>query len=175
MNYLLDGLHEDLNRIQKKPYVESLESNGRPDELVAREAWRRFLQRNDSLMVDNCFGQLRSRVTCACCQYVSTTFDSYNSISLPIPVKNAIAIEFTVCLLPLGTKPVTLTMDIDPRLCVGDAKRLLLEKLLPVMSVRGGGMHVCMKGKHYGTITKTLEDKIPVRGKRNFFLSLSLI
>ena len=31
--FLLDGLHEDLNRIQKKPYIEMKESNGRPDEV----------------------------------------------------------------------------------------------------------------------------------------------
>lgn len=39
MNFLLDGLHEDLNRVLKKPYVETLESGGRPDEIVAPLAW----------------------------------------------------------------------------------------------------------------------------------------
>lgn len=34
-SFLVDGLHEDLNRIQKKPYVESLDSNDRPDHVVA--------------------------------------------------------------------------------------------------------------------------------------------
>ena len=31
--FLLDGLHEDLNRIQKKPYIEMNESNCKPDEV----------------------------------------------------------------------------------------------------------------------------------------------
>lgn len=31
MIFLLDGLHEDLNRIKKKPYVEVQPSDGRPD------------------------------------------------------------------------------------------------------------------------------------------------
>jgi len=31
MAFLLDGLHEDLNRIKKKPYVETKEANNRPD------------------------------------------------------------------------------------------------------------------------------------------------
>ena len=39
MNFLLDGLHEDLNRVMKKPYVETLESGGRPDDVVAPLAW----------------------------------------------------------------------------------------------------------------------------------------
>lgn len=34
-SFLVDGLHEDLNRIDKKPYVESVDSNGRPDKVVA--------------------------------------------------------------------------------------------------------------------------------------------
>lgn len=31
--FLLDGLHEDLNRIKKKPYIEISDANGRPDEV----------------------------------------------------------------------------------------------------------------------------------------------
>ena len=31
MAFLLDGLHEDLNRIKKKPYTETVEADGRPD------------------------------------------------------------------------------------------------------------------------------------------------
>ena len=33
MAFLLDGLHEDLNRIEKKPYIETKDGNGRPDEV----------------------------------------------------------------------------------------------------------------------------------------------
>ena len=33
MAFLLDGLHEDLNRIRKKPYVELKEAVNRPDEV----------------------------------------------------------------------------------------------------------------------------------------------
>lgn len=29
--FLLDGLHEDLNRIKHKPYIEEKDSSGRPD------------------------------------------------------------------------------------------------------------------------------------------------
>uniref|UniRef100_A0A2D4MBZ3 ubiquitinyl hydrolase 1 n=1 Tax=Micrurus spixii TaxID=129469 RepID=A0A2D4MBZ3_9SAUR len=35
--FLLDGLHEDLNRVHDKPYVELKDSNGRPDWEVAAE------------------------------------------------------------------------------------------------------------------------------------------
>ena len=35
--FLLDGLHEDLNRVHDKPYVELRDSEGRPDVIVAQE------------------------------------------------------------------------------------------------------------------------------------------
>lgn len=35
--FLLDGLHEDLNRVHNKPYVELKDSDGREDEIVAKE------------------------------------------------------------------------------------------------------------------------------------------
>lgn len=35
--FLLDGLHEDLNRVHEKPYVELKDSDGRPDWEVASE------------------------------------------------------------------------------------------------------------------------------------------
>lgn len=32
--FLLDGLHEDLNRIRKKPYIQLKDANGRPDKVI---------------------------------------------------------------------------------------------------------------------------------------------
>ena len=88
MLFLLDGLHEDLNRITKKPYLESKDSDGRPDEVVAAEAWSMHKQREDSVVVDTFHGQLKSHVTCVNCGNVSVKFDAFASLSLPIPVKN---------------------------------------------------------------------------------------
>ena len=44
--FLLDGLHEDLNRVTDKPYVELKDSDGRPDIEVANEAWENHSLRN---------------------------------------------------------------------------------------------------------------------------------
>jgi len=51
--FLLDGLHEDLNRVRNKPYVEEADANGRPDKVVAAEAWANYRKRNDSVIVDH--------------------------------------------------------------------------------------------------------------------------
>ncbi|KAL6966699.1 Ubiquitin carboxyl-terminal hydrolase 8 [Sarracenia purpurea var. burkii] len=52
--FLLDGLHEDLNRVKCKPYAEAKDGDGRPDEEVADEYWQNHLARNDSIIVDVC-------------------------------------------------------------------------------------------------------------------------
>jgi len=49
----LDGLHEDLNRVKRKPYHEVKDADGRPDGEVAEEYWRNHLARNDSIVVDS--------------------------------------------------------------------------------------------------------------------------
>ncbi len=48
ITYLLDGLHEDLNRVKDKPYVETKDGGDRPDNIVAIEQWENFLKRNQS-------------------------------------------------------------------------------------------------------------------------------
>jgi ubiquitin C-terminal hydrolase len=52
--FLLDGLHEDLNRVRQKPYVEEPNAAGRPDKALAAEAWANYRKRNDSVIVDHC-------------------------------------------------------------------------------------------------------------------------
>jgi len=50
--FLLDGLHEDLNRVKKKPYIEAKDADGRPDDEFAEECWNNHKARNDSIIVD---------------------------------------------------------------------------------------------------------------------------
>lgn len=51
---MLDGLHEDLNRVKHKPYIKSRDADDRPDEEVADEYWANHIARNDSIIVDVC-------------------------------------------------------------------------------------------------------------------------
>ncbi|CAN8025440.1 unnamed protein product [Ixodes persulcatus] len=90
MAFLLDGLHEDLNRIHNKPYVESVDSANRPDEVVAEESWSRYKLRNDSIVVDLFQGQYKSTVICPECQKVSINFDPFLYLSVPLPKKQKI-------------------------------------------------------------------------------------
>lgn len=83
--FLLDGLHEDLNRVKQKPYIETKDFDGRPDEEVADECWRYHKARNDSIIVDVCQGQYKSTLVCPECNKISITFDPFMYLSLPLP------------------------------------------------------------------------------------------
>lgn len=85
VNYILDLMHEDLNRISEKPYIEMSEEKHRSDEVVSQEFWDAFIARNQSIIVDLMYGQLKSTVTCLSCGNISIAFDPYLTISLPIP------------------------------------------------------------------------------------------
>lgn len=83
--FLLDGLHEDLNRIKNKPYVETREADGQPEVTVARDSWSDYTRRNDSIVVDTFHGQLKSTLVCPKCSHISVTFDPFCYLSLPLP------------------------------------------------------------------------------------------
>ena len=82
--YLLDGMHEDLNRVKSKPYVEDDDCDGTNDDGDAIAAWSNYLRRDQSIVVDLFQGQLRSRMTCSVCDKVSVKFDSFMYLSLPV-------------------------------------------------------------------------------------------
>jgi ubiquitin carboxyl-terminal hydrolase 4/11/15 len=89
--YLLDGLHEDLNRIQQAPYVEMPDfRDGQNMGVAGSRAWEAHLRRNDSLVLDTFYGQFKSTCVCPRCKRVSVSFDAFNHVSLEIPQNNAI-------------------------------------------------------------------------------------
>uniref|UniRef100_A0A286Y1Q0 Ubiquitin carboxyl-terminal hydrolase n=1 Tax=Cavia porcellus TaxID=10141 RepID=A0A286Y1Q0_CAVPO len=85
--FILDGLHEDLNRVKKKPYLLPKDANGRPDVVVAKEAWENHRLRNDSVIVDTFHGLFKSTLVCPECAKVSVTFDPFCYLTLPLPLK----------------------------------------------------------------------------------------
>ncbi len=108
--HILDGLHEDLNRIKRKPYTADKDCDGRPDEVLSKEQWEAYLGRNRSIIVDLFSGQFKSKILCPNCKKVSVKFDPFMALSVPIPqivvvhvtfvyadvMKGAVNIEFTV-------------------------------------------------------------------------------
>ncbi|KAL3532190.1 hypothetical protein ACH5RR_005711 [Cinchona calisaya] len=113
--FFLDGLHEDLNRVKCKPYIEVKDGDCHSDDEVADEHWRNHLLRNDSIIVDLCQGQYRSTLVCPVCKKLSITFDPFMYLSLPLPSTSMRKMTLTIfstdgTTLPL---PVTVTVPRD--------------------------------------------------------------
>jgi ubiquitin carboxyl-terminal hydrolase 4/11/15 len=94
ISFVLDFLHEDLNRVKVKPFTSTIESDGQDDYQVGRESWINHLKRNRSVIVDLMFGQFKSQLTCPKCARISITYDPFHSIPLPIPFNKEKEIEF---------------------------------------------------------------------------------
>ncbi|EFH70531.1 hypothetical protein ARALYDRAFT_892011 [Arabidopsis lyrata subsp. lyrata] len=110
--FLLDGLHEDLNRIKTKPYVEAKDGDGLPEEEVADEYWRNHVALNDSIIVDLCLGQLKSTIVCPICKKGSVTFDPFMYLSLPLPCTSMRTMDLIVMSADGGSLPALLTVNV---------------------------------------------------------------
>lgn len=93
--FLLDGLHEDLNRIRVKPYSVEPDSDGRPDTELAAAAWAAYRARNDSVIVDHFQGMYKSTLVCPRCDRSSVKFDPFMYLSLPLPHAKVLVLAIT--------------------------------------------------------------------------------
>ncbi|ORZ14952.1 hypothetical protein BCR41DRAFT_80413 [Lobosporangium transversale] len=135
--FLLDGLHEDLNRIIKKPYTEVPDFSGRPDEEVAADCWKLHKARNDSIIVDLFQGQYKSTLVCPECHKISVTFDPFMYLSLPLPISKKWV--GTVTYVPYDPKqPI---VDIRLQLPKGSTQRVLKERVAELMNTQASHLY----------------------------------
>uniref|UniRef100_A0A7R9UAR4 USP domain-containing protein n=1 Tax=Pinguiococcus pyrenoidosus TaxID=172671 RepID=A0A7R9UAR4_9STRA len=85
LSLLLGGLHEDLNRVRKKPFIEQPDSNRRKDEVVADEWWKNGLRRDWSIVTSTFSGQFKSCLYCPTCGHESARFETFTFLQLPLP------------------------------------------------------------------------------------------
>ncbi|WFD27597.1 ubiquitinyl hydrolase 1 [Malassezia nana] len=105
LTFLLDGLHEDLNRVLQRPpalelgETQQAELNRLPPQLASVVEWSMYRRRNDSVVVDTFQGQLRNQLTCLTCGHTSTTYNAFMSLSLPVPTGRGVTqATLTQCL-----------------------------------------------------------------------------
>jgi len=97
LTFLLDGLHEDLNRVLQRPpalelgETQQAELNRLPSQLASVVEWSLYRRRNDSVVVDVFQGQLRNQLTCLTCGHTSTTYNAFMSLSLPVPAGRGVS------------------------------------------------------------------------------------
>ena len=81
VTFLIDSLHEDLNRVINKIYI-AKEERDLSDELKSKIEWNNYLRRNQSILVDLFYGLFKSTVSCSVCNRKCVDFNTFSSISV---------------------------------------------------------------------------------------------
>ncbi|KAJ8343092.1 hypothetical protein SKAU_G00330200 [Synaphobranchus kaupii] len=113
LRFLLDGLHNDVNRVAIRPRVDMEDFDQLSDDEKGKMMWNKYLEREDSKIVDLFVGQLKSSLTCSDCGYCSTVFDPFWDLSLPIAKKSSGEVSLMDC-VRLFTKEDVLDGDEKP-------------------------------------------------------------
>nr|NP_001071926.1 zinc finger protein [Ciona intestinalis]BAE93325.1 zinc finger protein [Ciona intestinalis] len=88
MAFLLDMLHEDLNTARNSTSIQpTSEVKGISEEMMAFEAWKSYLSRSGSFIIENFHGLLKSQLKCLVCKTKSVKFDPFLFLSVPLPKK----------------------------------------------------------------------------------------
>ncbi|XP_041031112.1 ubiquitin carboxyl-terminal hydrolase 8 isoform X3 [Carcharodon carcharias] len=90
--FLMDGLHEDLNKADRKRYKEE-DTNGLDDTRTAELAWQKHKRLNESIIVALFQGQFKSTVQCLTCHKRSRTFEAFMYLSLPLPSSSKCSLQ----------------------------------------------------------------------------------
>jgi ubiquitin carboxyl-terminal hydrolase 4/11/15 len=85
--FLLDALHEDLNRVKTKPVLPQIDGDGTDDAEIAERTLNNLKLRDDSVVTDIFQGLLRSKMTCPNCSRQTTVFEPFQTISLSLPIE----------------------------------------------------------------------------------------
>ncbi|XP_069073924.1 ubiquitin carboxyl-terminal hydrolase 21 isoform X1 [Pleurodeles waltl] len=142
LKFLMDRLHVEINRKSRRtPCILSdvkrasvLEpSDTVSDDERANQMWKRYLEREDSKIVDLFVGQLKSCLKCQTCGYHSPTFEVFCDLSLPIPKKGFTSGKVTLLdCFSLFTKEEELNSENAPQICDRCKKRTNSTKKLTI-------------------------------------------
>ncbi|XP_035011061.1 ubiquitin carboxyl-terminal hydrolase 2a isoform X1 [Hippoglossus stenolepis] len=113
LRFLLDGLHNEVNRVTVRPRGTAEDFDHLQDEEKGKKMWSKYLEREDSKIVDLFVGQLKSSLTCSHCGFCSTVFDPFWDLSLPIAKKGYGEVSLMDC-MRLFTKEDVLDGDEKP-------------------------------------------------------------
>jgi hypothetical protein len=135
--------------------VEAPESDGREDDELSEEYWKGFIARNQSIIVDLMYGQLKSTVRCLECHNISINFDPFLTLSLPIsrPTKFVVGIvpfevfrnayndddseedpDYKVASNYVQSEHLVFHFEIDSNTIVGDIKKQVIDNVVKIGS-----------------------------------------
>ncbi|MCJ8733015.1 hypothetical protein PDJAM_G00217970 [Pangasius djambal] len=82
--FLMDGLHEDLNKADNRKRWKDEACDTMDDVSVADWAWQKHKLLNESIIVSLFQGQFKSTLQCLTCHHRSRTFETFMYLSLPL-------------------------------------------------------------------------------------------
>ncbi|KAF2732115.1 UCH-domain-containing protein [Polyplosphaeria fusca] len=146
LSFLVDGLHEDLNRVKKKPYTENPENDDNtihdPEAIKALGQKFRDIHhsRNDSVAMDLFNGFYKNTVVCPDCDKVSITFDPYSLVTLQLPIEQTW--QHTITFLPLFGQMIKVEVDIDKNATIRGLKEYIAKRFPGVQAKRLMGAEI---------------------------------
>ncbi|KAK5137913.1 hypothetical protein LTR08_006682 [Meristemomyces frigidus] len=162
LSFLVDALHEDLNRIVKKPYIENPDSDDKtvhdPQAIIdLGETYRQnHKARNDSVATDLFSGFYKNTMECPVCDKVSITFDPFSSLTVQLPVDNTFQHDITY--IPLNGPAINHAVDMDKNASIKTLKEFIASRYPGVTADRLWMIEVYNR-KIYKTF---LEDKMSI-------------
>ncbi|KAI4722100.1 cysteine proteinase [Aureobasidium sp. EXF-10727] len=133
LSFLVDALHEDLNRIQKKPYIENPDSDDKTvhDPEAIRQLGDTYRAnhhaRNDSIAMDLFNGFYKNTMVCPDCDKVSVTFDPYSLLTLQLPIENTW--QAKIMFMPVTGYPSAFEIDVEKNISVRALKDIFVGKI----------------------------------------------
>uniref|UniRef100_A0A674AFN5 Ubiquitin carboxyl-terminal hydrolase n=1 Tax=Salmo trutta TaxID=8032 RepID=A0A674AFN5_SALTR len=91
--FLMDGLHEDLNKVANRKCYTEEENDDLDDQRAADQAWSKHKMLNESIIVALFQGQFKSTVQCLTCHRKSRTFETFMYLTLPLASTNKCSLQ----------------------------------------------------------------------------------
>jgi ubiquitin carboxyl-terminal hydrolase 4/11/15 len=146
LSFLVDGLHEDLNRIKKKPYTENPESDDNTvnDPAAIKALGDKFKEihrsRNDSVAMDLFNGFYKNTMVCPDCEKVSITFDPFSLVTLQLPIEQTW--QHDIVFVPIRGPLWEMKVDIDKNATIKALKEYIAKRFKGVKADRLMGAEV---------------------------------
>jgi ubiquitin carboxyl-terminal hydrolase 2/21 len=97
--FILDLLHESIAGSMPASILDT-DSTSAPI-----QQWNSMYKQSHSIIIDNIYGQSHIKITCANCGHVSSNYDPYTLLHLPVPISTD-PIDIQQCITMLSTKEV---------------------------------------------------------------------
>ena len=132
LNFLIDGLHEDLNLVIDKPFIEEEKIKNVKTKAIVE--WLNFKRRNQSVLIKLFYGQFLSNISCPNprCQNVMTKFEPFMSVSVPLTSDNKkIEVICYFLFYDMNIKPIKIEMYFNSN-CTIMAMRNKISKIFSI-------------------------------------------